>query len=83
MEAFSALWLVVILAFFFVAPLTLWLPFYMAAKARGIERALWAIVSQLQAMRREEPDPVQELIRQKEREAQGSKAHVSLSMFGR
>jgi hypothetical protein len=82
-ETFSALWLIVGLAFFFVAPLTLWLPFYMAAKARGIERALWAVVSQLQALRREEHEDLDPAATRRARAAAAPTGMISTSMFGR
>jgi hypothetical protein len=52
MEAFAALWWIFVLGFVLITPLTLFLPFYVAAKMRGMERAQWAMVSQLRAMRR-------------------------------
>jgi hypothetical protein len=51
-------------------------------KLRGIERALWAVVSQLQALRRESapgnPRPVQEKTSESAPER-----HAMLSAFGR
>jgi hypothetical protein len=52
-------------------------------RGRGIERAAWAIVSQLQAMRREEHDPVQEAQGRGRREVPAPTGMISTSMFGR
>lgn len=62
----------------------LWfLPLWMYNRVKGIERALWAVVTQLQHMRKENPtdDPVQQLLRQ--RESPSPPGKVSNSMFGR
>lgn len=83
METFSALWWMVGLAFFLVAPLTLWLPFYMAAKARGIERALWAIVSQLRAVRLEQQHDIDPAATRRARDVAETSGNVKMSMFGR
>lgn len=56
MEILPSLWLILVIGFILVAPLTLYLPFYMAAKARGIERALNEIAFQIQLSRsKDEP----------------------------
>lgn len=56
MQVFADLWVILLLAFFLVAPLTFFLPFYMAAKARGIEKALNEIAFQIQLARaKDEP----------------------------
>lgn len=66
---------------------TLWMlvfvPFYIAAKLRGVERALWAIVSQLRALRPSEFKDLTPLMTRREGEAGNDPGHVFLSMFGR
>jgi hypothetical protein len=61
-------------------------PFYfilMYFRVKGIERAAWAIVTQLQSMRREEHDPVQAAQRRSGREGPAPTGMISTSMFGR
>jgi len=57
--------------------------FLVLGKARRVERALWAMVSQLQAMRREEHDDIDPAATRRAREAAASGGKISLSMFGR
>jgi hypothetical protein len=52
-------------------------------RLKGIERAMWAVVSQLQAMRREEHDPVQAALSRSGREVPAPTGMISTSMFGR
>ena len=52
-------------------------------RIKGIERAAWAIVSQLQAMRREEHDPVQAALSRSGHEVPAPSGGVRMSMFGR
>jgi hypothetical protein len=52
-------------------------------RVKGIERACWAIVTQLRELRLREPDPVQEAIRARQRETPAPTGMVSTSMFGR
>lgn len=52
-------------------------------KAGRVERALWAVVSQLQAMRREFPAAVNPAASVGLQPAVPGEHHVSLSMFGR
>ncbi|HYL64448.1 MAG TPA: hypothetical protein VE077_17680 [Candidatus Methylomirabilis sp.] len=59
------------------------LPLWMYNRVKGIERALWAIVSQMQAARREEYDPVQAAQGRGHREAPAPTGMISTSMFGR
>jgi hypothetical protein len=59
------------------------LPLWMYNRVKGIERALWAVVSQLQAMRREEHDPVQAALSRSGREVPAPTGMISTSMFGR
>jgi hypothetical protein len=59
------------------------LPLWMYNRVKGIERALWAVVSQMQAMRREEPDPVQDALSRSGREVPAPSGIISTSMFGR
>jgi hypothetical protein len=59
------------------------LPVWMYNRVKGIERALWAVVSQLQAMRREEHDPVQAALSRSGREVPAPTGMISTSMFGR
>lgn len=59
------------------------LAFSAYSRVKGIERAVWAIVTQLQAMRREEHDPVQAAQKRMAREAAAPTGMVSNSMFGR
>jgi hypothetical protein len=59
------------------------LPLWMYNRVKGIERALWAIVSQMQAMRREEHDPVQAAQGRGGREGPAPTGMISTSMFGR
>lgn len=57
-----------------------WCAYY---RLKGMERALWAVVGQLQQMR-ERPvsdDPVQELLR--ERQSPQAPGKIANSMFGR
>lgn len=56
MEVLASMWVLVVIGFVLVAPLTLFLPFYMAAKARGCEKALQEIALQIQlAHAKDEP----------------------------
>lgn len=59
------------------------LPLWMYNRVKGIERALWAVVTQLQQMRKEAPsdDPVQNALRQ--RESPSPPGEITTSMFGR
>jgi len=75
----------VILALLFIG-FCVWLaflPLWMYNRVKGIERALWAVVSQLQAMRREEHDPVQVAQGRGGREVPAPTGMISTSMFGR
>jgi hypothetical protein len=83
MEIFAALWWVFVLGFFLVAPLFLWLPLYLAFKVRGIERALWAVVSQLRAQRMEHSSDVDPAATRRALDVADRGGKVSLSMFGR
>lgn len=58
MEAFAALWWILVLGFVLIMPLTFFLPFYMAAKARGIEKALNEIAFQIQLARAKDESSV-------------------------
>ena len=75
----ALVWLCLLL----VVPVFIFMVFYLVAKARGIERALWAVVSQLQAIRREEHDPVQVAQGRGGREVPAPTGMISTSMFGR
>ena len=59
------------------------LPLWMYNRVKGIERALWAVVTQLQQMRKEAPfdDPVQSALHQ--RDSLSPPGKISNSMFGR
>jgi len=52
-------------------------------RLKGMERALWAVVSQLQAMRREERGAAGPDAALRPLEVAGSTGKISLSMFGR
>lgn len=52
-------------------------------RLKGLERAAWAIVSQLQAMRREERGAVGPDAALRPLDVAGSSGKISLSMFGR
>ncbi len=52
-------------------------------RLKGIERAMWAVVSQLHAMRPAEHDPVQEAQRRRGHEAPAPTGMIFTSMFGR
>jgi hypothetical protein len=52
-------------------------------RVKGIERALWAVVTQLQTMRRKEYDPVQAAQGRSRREGPAPTGMISTSMFGR
>ena len=56
---------------------------FILGKARRVERALWAVVSQLQAMRREEHNPAPVVLTPSGREAPAPTRKVLMSMFGR
>ena len=64
-------------------PVFLFVSFYMASKARGIERALWAVVSQLQELRREEHHDLDPAATRRARDAAAPTGMISTSMFGR
>jgi hypothetical protein len=83
MEAFAALWWIFVLGFVLITPLTLFLPFYVAAKMRGMERAQWAMVSQLRAMRMEKHTDVDPAATRRALEVADSPGHVKFSRFGR
>jgi hypothetical protein len=75
----AAFWLFLVvftLVFIFVS-------FYLAARARGIERALWAIVSQLRATRLEHHADQDPAATRHARDVAESSGKVALSMFGR
>lgn len=55
--AFIFFWIAVLLA----SPLLIFMPFYMAAKARGIERALQEIALQIQLARAKDEKSIFEL----------------------
>lgn len=55
--AFIFFWIAVLLA----SPLLIFMPFYMAAKARGIERALQDIAFQIQVARSKDEKSIFEL----------------------
>ena len=59
------------------------LPFLMYNRVKGIERALWAVVSQMQAMRREEHNDIDPAATRRAREAAAPTGMISTSMFGR
>jgi hypothetical protein len=59
------------------------LPLWMYNRVKGIERALWAVVSQLQALRREEHADVDPAATRRAREAAAPTGMISTSMFGR
>ena len=62
----------------------LWLlPLWFYNRVKGIERALWAVVTELQQMRQESPsdDSVQRALRQ--RESPAPTGEITTSMFGR
>jgi hypothetical protein len=74
-----------VFAFAFIA-LLVWyalLPLWMYNRVRGIERALWAIVSQLQAERREHAGGQLPASAPEDREVARRSHHVVNSMFGR
>jgi hypothetical protein len=56
---------------------------YMGAKARGIERAMWAIVSQLRATRLDSHADVDPAATRMAREVAETGGKVAHSMFGR
>jgi hypothetical protein len=61
-------------------------PFYfilMYFRVKGIERAMWAAVSQLQAMRREDRAELDPAATRRAREAPAPTGMISTSMFGR
>lgn len=61
-------------------------PFYIIAmyfRIKGIERAAWAVVSQLQAMRREEHNDLDPAATRRAREVAAPTGMISTSMFGR
>ena len=59
------------------------LPLWTYNRIKGIERALWAVVSQLQAMRREEHHDLDPAATRRAREAAAPTGKISTSMFGR
>ena len=65
------------------------LPLWMYMRIRGMEHALWAIVSQLKLLRPSEPlDAVQQSLRDRavqnvKTEVRGGAEHISNSAFGR
>lgn len=59
------------------------LPLWMYNRVKGIERALWAIVSQLHAARLEKDDPVQQLQSRSGNKVPAPTGMISTSMFGR
>jgi heme/copper-type cytochrome/quinol oxidase subunit 3 len=77
-------WLNLFLLVYVVSIVALFLlPFFMYFRLKGIERAAWAIVSQLQVMRREERSA---LVPPQANAAQSDAPtyrHVANSMFGR
>ena len=83
MEVFASLWWAVALAFVLVMPLTLWLPFYMAAKARGIEGALREIAFELKLSRVAGEQPLPPLLNRSGEVVPPPTGMVSTSMFGR
>ncbi len=68
---------------FAVALWLTFLPLWMYNRVKGIERALWAVVSQLQAIRREEHHDLDPEATRRAREVAASSGKISLSMFGR
>lgn len=74
--------ILVLVAFGFAIWLAL-LPLWMYNRVKGIERAMWAVVSQLQAMRREEHNDVDPAATRRAREVREAPGMVSNSMFGR
>lgn len=79
--AFAGLfWLALVVAGFALAFV---LPFLMYKRVKGIERALWAVVTQLQHMHQEKSsdDPVQRAPRK--REPPAPTGMISTSIFGR
>lgn len=59
------------------------LPLLMYNRVKGIERALWAVVSQLQAMRREDHHDIDPAATRRAREAAAPTGMISTSIFGR
>lgn len=59
------------------------LPLWMYNRVKGIERAMWAVVSQLQAMRREEHNDLDPAATRRAREAAAPTGMISTSIFGR
>ncbi len=83
MPEFPALGLVVfVVGLGFIIWLAL-LPLWMYNRVKGIERAMWAVVSQLQAMRREEHGDIDPAATRRAREVREAPGLVSNSMFGR
>ncbi len=59
------------------------LPFFLYFRVKGIERALWAVVSQLRAARMEERGDLDPAATRRAREVAENTGRVALSMFGR
>ena len=59
------------------------LPLWMYNRVKGIERALWAVVTQLREMRREDHADLDPAATRRAREAAAPTGMISTSIFGR